>query len=113
MTITNEQLKQYTFLAEMLQDPYFPSDLVAKGQQILVKLCETIESRKPQDLDSLYAITQAATEEFNTLGEEFEEHGSELETAARECIGADFEAIAKAYGFEDADIEELIATREW
>ncbi|MPN01681.1 hypothetical protein SDC9_148892 [bioreactor metagenome] len=36
-----------------------------------------------------------------------------METAARECIAADFEAIAKAYGFEDADVEELIALREW
>ena len=60
----------------------------------------------------LYALTHAATEEFNALAEEFEENDSELETAAREAIAEDFEWIAKAYGF-DADIEELIAPRDW
>ena len=58
----------------------------------------------------LYALTHAATEEFNALAEEFEENDSELETAAREAIAEDFEWIAKAYGV-DADIEELIAPR--
>ena len=33
-------------------------------------------------------------------------------TAARECIASEFYNIATAYGFE-ADIEELIAPREW
>ncbi len=35
-----------------------------------------------------------------------------LETVARECIGRDFDFIAKAYGFE-TDPETIIATREW
>lgn len=112
MGIKNDQLKDYQFLAEMLDDDYFPANLVAKGQQILVRMCERIEADSPTDLDSLYKITQSSTEEFNALGEEFEENGSEIETAARECIGADFAFIAKAYGF-DADIEEMISTREW
>ena len=38
---------------------------------------------------------------------------SELETAARQSIGEEFAFIASAYGFEDADVEELIATRDW
>jgi hypothetical protein len=38
---------------------------------------------------------------------------SEIETAAREAIAHDFDVIAGAYGFADADIEELIATRDW
>jgi hypothetical protein len=45
------------------------------------------------------------------LQQEFEEQGSEIETAARECIAADFEAIAKAYGFEDADVKADRSTR--
>ena len=96
----------------MQEDDYFPPALVEKGRQILVKLCEEIESRSPQILEALYALTHAATDEFNALAEKFEENGSEIETAARENIGADFAYIAKAYGF-DADVEELIATREW
>lgn len=112
MGIKNEQLKDYQFLAEMLQDAYFPANLVEKGQKILVRMCERIEAELPADLDALYKITQSSTEEFNTLGEEFEENGSEIETAARECIGTDFEFIARAYGFVP-DIEALISTREW
>jgi hypothetical protein len=43
----------------------------------------------------------------------FYENDSEIETVARDCIGMDFEFIANAYGFENVDVEELIATRDW
>ena len=52
---------------------------------------------------------------FNTRKQkqnEFFENNSEIETGARECLAMDFEFVAKTYGY-DADIEELIATREW
>ncbi|MEH6419071.1 DUF5713 family protein [Pseudomonas sp. CGJS7] len=112
MPIANEQLKTYAFLREMQNDAYFPPHLVAKGQQILIGLCEAIEDQRPADLDALYRLTHAATDRFNDLAEEFYEHDSEIETAARESIGGDFALIAQAYGFQ-ADIEELIATRDW
>lgn len=112
MSIANAQLQGYDFLADMGRDAYFPPHLVEKGRRILIGLCEAIEAQRPQSLDALYALSHAATEQFNRLGEEFYEHDSEIETAARENIGEDFEAIAKAYGF-DADIEELIAPRDW
>jgi hypothetical protein len=112
MPITNEKLKAYGFLNEMHQDQYFPNLLVEKGQQILVHLCEQIELLKPIGNAELYKLTHAATQEFNELAQEFEEHDSEIETAARDCIGMDFSYIAQAYGF-DADVEELIATRDW
>jgi cytochrome c556 len=108
----NPHILAHPFLHDMQQDAYFPAAQVKKGQDILRRLCEAIEQQAPATLEQLYALTHAATEEFNLLGEEFEENGSELETAARENIGADFEFIAKAYGFE-ADVEELIANREW
>lgn len=112
MSITNKTLRGYAFLAEMYSDDYFPDDLVDKGKAILVRLCEQIESEKPQTLDAFYELTHAATEEFNELAGEFEEQDSEIETAARDAIGTDFAAIAEAYGFE-ADGEELIAPRDW
>ena len=112
MAIANEQLQAHRFLDEMQRDNYFPAHLVQKGQQILVRLCETIEARRPASLDALYALTHAATEEFNALAGELEADDSEIETVARETIGADFRAIAAAYGFQ-ADSEELIATRDW
>jgi hypothetical protein len=112
MNIENRLILDRDFLRDMQEDDYFPAALVEKGRGILFRLCEAIEVQRPDSLDKLYVLTHAGTEEFNLLGEEFEENGSELETAARENIGADFEFIAKSYGF-DADIEELIVTREW
>jgi hypothetical protein len=83
-----------------------------KDNKFCCGCAKKIETDHPNDLAALYAITNASTEEFNALAEEFEEQGSEIETAARDCIGTDFAFIAKAYGF-DADIEELISTRDW
>jgi hypothetical protein len=112
MPITNEKLKNYPFLKGMFEDSYFPISWVEKGEQILVHLCEKIERQSPQTLEALYALTHVATEEFNTLQEDFKENGSEIETAARDCIGMDFSFIEKTYGFK-VDAEELIATRDW
>lgn len=112
MPITNPSVQSRVFLAEMLSDGYFPPHLVKKGQAILLALCEAIEAQRPSTLEQLYALTHAATDRFNELAEEFGEEGSEIETAARDAIGGDFAFIAEAYGF-DADVEELIATRDW
>lgn len=113
MNITHSTMSVYPFLKDMAADAYFPPHLVAQGQAILRRLCLRIESTPPTSLAQLYALTHPATEEFNMLGAAFEDEGSELETAARENIGADFAAIAHAYGFAQADTEELIAPREW
>ena len=88
-------------------------ELVKKGEDILRELCLQIEEQNPVSLPELYELTHAATDKFNELQEEFDEQGSEIETAARDCIATDFEAIAKAYGFDDADTEDLVATRDW
>ena len=111
-TLKNEQVRSHEFLSDMYQDDYFPDFLVDKGKAILIELCLQIESQEPKSLEELYELTYASTDRFNDLSEEFDKNDSELETAARESIAADFEFIAKAYGFE-ADTEELIATRDW
>ncbi|MFF0484519.1 DUF5713 family protein [Streptomyces sp. NPDC004435] len=113
MTITNAKVGEYAFLRELYEDGYFPDHVVDKGREILLRLCERIETDRPADLPALYVLTHAATEEFNALEAEFEAAGSEIETTAREQIGEDFRFVAGAYGFADADHEELIATREW
>ncbi len=112
MAIRNEKLKDCPLLKGMYSDGYFPKFLVDKGKDILIQLCETIEAHQPKDDESLFQLTHAATEEFNVLGEEFEENDSELETNAREVIGENFDFIVKAYGF-NVDIEEVIAPRDW
>jgi len=91
---------------------YFPEFLVDKCKYVLINLCYEIENNTPRNLDELYELTHQATQYINDLEDEFFENDSEIETEAAECIALDFEYIAKSYGFE-ADIEELIATREW
>ncbi|WP_031015085.1 DUF5713 family protein [Streptomyces sp. NRRL F-5727] len=113
MTIANEKVAEHAFLRGLYEDGYFPDHVVDKGREILLRLCERIESERPADLPALYGLTHAATEEFNRLEAEFEAAGSEIETVARDEIGGDFWFVATAYGFADADREELIATREW
>ncbi|MGB6269391.1 MAG: DUF5713 family protein [Olleya sp.] len=110
--LANEKLKDYGFLNCMYSDSYFPEFLVDKCKNILLNMCETIETEKPKNLVELYKITHSATDKLNDLQNEFFENNSEIETGARECLGTNFAYISKAYGF-DADIEELIATREW
>ncbi|MBR8741488.1 DUF5713 family protein [Nocardiopsis sp. MG754419] len=100
-------------LAGMYRDDYYPDHLVDQGRAILLRLCERIETVGPADPDALYVLTHAATEEFNALEEAFVAAGSEIETVARDEIGTAFWSVATAYGFDDADIEELIAPREW
>ncbi|MCG8579325.1 MAG: DUF5713 family protein [Bacteroidales bacterium] len=111
--INNEQMKSYSFLSGMRSDSYFPPFLVDKCEKILVELCITIEHEQPQNLKQLYRLTHNATNRINSLENEFYENDSEIETTARESIAMDFGAISKAYSFDDADIETLIATRSW
>jgi hypothetical protein len=70
-------------------------------------------TKNPKSDDELFTITHPAVELINHLEEEFEENDSELETEAREVMGADFDFIAKTYGFQDVDIEDVIAPRDW
>jgi hypothetical protein len=92
-------------------------DVLAFGTSVgilaFVRLCERIEAEQPGDLPALYVLTEAATEEFNALEAEFEAAGSEIETVAREVIAEGFWFVASAYGFPEADIEKLVATRDW
>ena len=112
MAISNVKLKDYTFLNSLILDPYYPNDLVKKGQDILKKLCDEIEATKPESVVDFYMLTHKATNKFNVLAEEFMDNNSEIETMAREVIGIDFDLIAEAYSY-DTDSEEIIATRDW
>ncbi|MEU1511507.1 DUF5713 family protein [Streptomyces sp. NPDC005811] len=113
MAVTNEQVTGHAFLKALYRDDYYPDPVVDRGRDILLRLCARVEAERPADLDGLYALTHAATEEFNMLQDAFWEAGSEIETVAREEIAEDFWFVARAYGFTDADLEELIATRDW
>ncbi|MEW1914305.1 DUF5713 family protein [Kitasatospora sp. NPDC085895] len=113
MPITNQQVLGHAFLREMFNDSYFPDQVVDQGRTILLQLCERIEAELPSGLENLYALTRAATEEFNLLDMEFMAAGSGIETVAREWICDEFCFVASAYGFTDADAEKLSAGRDW
>jgi hypothetical protein len=113
VSIKNQQILGHAFMREMFDDPYFPDRIVERGRAILLNLCERIEAERPSDLKALYALTQAATEEFNLLDREFMAAGSGIETVAREWICDEFCFVASAYGFTDVDAAELTAGRDW
>ncbi|MFI9723859.1 DUF5713 family protein [Streptomyces sp. NPDC052396] len=113
MPIRNQHIAAYSFLQGLYEDDYYPDHVVDRAKMILLRLCEHIEAHSPADLSTLYTLAQAATEEFNDLEAEFEAAGSEIETVARDEIAKDFWFVACSYGFTNADVEELIATREW
>ncbi|MGW6509937.1 DUF5713 family protein [Streptomyces niveus] len=113
MSITNKQVAAHAFLRALYADDYFPDHLLDKGREILLRLCGRIETERPVDLAALYALTAVATEEFNRLQDEFWAAGSEIETVARDEIAVDFGFVASAYGFGDADLEDLVAARDW
>jgi hypothetical protein len=109
MNISNQQVTAHSFLEALYRDGYYPDRAVDRGKEILLRLCERIEVDRPADLAALYVLTQAATEEFNDL----QDDDFDIETVAREAIAENFWFVADAYGFADADVEELIATRDW
>ncbi|OQQ16472.1 hypothetical protein B0675_04285 [Streptomyces sp. M41(2017)] len=113
MAVTNGQVGEHAFLRGMYADGYYPDHVVDRGRVILLGLCERIEAERPADLTALYVLTHAATEEFNALQDAFWEADSDIETVAREEIAEDFWFVASAYGFGAADVEELIAPRDW
>lgn len=113
MAVTNQTIVNHGFLKGMYSDSYFPDPVVDLGVAVLLRLCERVEAERPADLAALYALTAVATEEFNALEEDFAAAGSEIETVAREVIAEDFLFVATAYGFADADMEELVAWRDW
>ncbi|MEV0479308.1 DUF5713 family protein [Streptomyces sp. NPDC050508] len=113
MPVSNQQITEHAFLRALYRDDYYPDDVVDLGKAILLRLCERIETEHPADLPALYALTEVATEEFNALQDDFEAADSDIETVAREEIAEDFWFVAKTYGFADADVEELIAVRDW
>ncbi|MEU3275906.1 DUF5713 family protein [Streptomyces antibioticus] len=113
MAVTNEQVTGHPFLKALYRDDYYPDRVVDRGRDILLRLCERVETEWPADVDALYVLTHAATEEFNTLQDAFWEAGSDIETVAGEAMAEEFWFVAGAYGFPGADIEELIAPRDW
>ncbi len=107
------ELDHLKLLADMYASTYFPDHLVDRVKATLLGVAKSAQDGNIESLEQLYVLTHAATEEINELQNAFYEAGSEIETGARESIGQSFVELANALGFPDADIEELIAPRDW
>lgn len=113
MNAGNLKIDRTRLLEGMYRDGYFPNAVVDKVRDVILEACREIEDEKPATKEEVYVITCRATEKINDLQDEFEENESEIETVARDDIATTLEYVAKTYGFPDADLEELVATRDW
>ncbi|OAM29186.1 MULTISPECIES: DUF5713 family protein [Eikenella] len=108
-SLQNPELANYTFLQDLYNDNTFPFEFTQRGEEILANTCRQIEANPPSDVESLYLITQAATERFNNLRDEFDIEGGDT---LRDALANDLAYIAQCYGIYDTDTERLTATQD-
>ena len=77
----------YKLLDEMYQDNYYPAFLVDKVKDELQKVIDLLENGET-DTEVVQETLDEAVCGINDLQEVFDEHDSEIETVARECIAA-------------------------
>ena len=88
----------YKLLEEMYQDNYYPTFLVDKVKDELQKVIALLESGET-DTEVVQETLDEAVCGINDLQEEFDEHDSEIETVARECIAATVAYILSGLAF--------------
>ena len=101
----------YKLLDEMYQDDYYPTFLVDKVKDELQKVIDLLESGET-NTDAVQEMLDEAVCGINDLQEEFDEHDSELETVARECIAENVAYILEWFNIP-IDTEEAIRERDW
>jgi len=101
----------FVFLPEMYEDDYFPNKQVDKVKGAIQKVAAFLE-KGPADPEKVQQKLDKMTLAINELQEDFEDHDSELETAARESIAETVERML-AHFHVDIDIEEALREREW
>ena len=101
----------YKLLDEMYQDEYYPNFLVDKVKDELQKVIDLLESGVT-DTEVVQETLDEAVCGINDLQEEFDKNDSEIETVARECIGATVAYILELFDIP-IDTEEAIRERDW
>ncbi|EOS47914.1 MAG: hypothetical protein HFH43_02365 [Lachnospiraceae bacterium] len=101
----------YKLLEDMYEDGYFPDFLVDKLRDLIENVITFLETGE-QDLQKIQEKFDEMTLAANDLEEEFEENGSELETAARESIGATVAYILQWFEI-NIGVEDAIRERDW
>ncbi len=101
----------YKLLDEMYNDDYYPTFLVDKVKDEIQKVIDLLESGE-KDIEAVQEKLDEAVCGINDLQEEFDEHDSEIETVARDCIGVTVAYILEWFDIP-IDIEEAIRERDW
>ena len=101
----------YWLLKDMYRDGYFPDFLVDRVKALVQDVIGFLETGE-RDLEKIQSKFDEMTLAINDLQEEFEDNGSEIETAARDSIG---ETVAYILEWFDVDInvEDAIGERDW
>jgi Family of unknown function (DUF5713) len=101
----------FEYLPDMYQDGYFPNFLVDKIKAEIVNVVAFIEEGG-HSIELIQESLDQMTIAINGFQDEFMEHGSEIETGAREAIGDTIEKILNFFEL-DIDVEEAIRERDW
>ena len=101
----------YELLADMYGDSYYPTFLVDKIKLQLQEVIKVLEQGET-DVNTIQNQLDQAVLAINALQEEFDENNSELETVARDSIGASVCYILQWFNIP-IDIEEAIRERDW
>lgn len=101
----------YEFLADMYEDTYFPKKLTDKVKNHIKQAVAVLEQGQ-KDLAKVQKIFDKMTLAINKLMPEFEAAGSELETAARDCIATDVMYILDWFELE-LDVEDALRERDF
>lgn len=103
--------KEYVLLKDMINDEYYPKNLVEKIKEKIKKLISFLEE-KERGISEVQTKLDSLVRYINNLAEKFDEEDSEIETVARDSIGETIEYILKYFNV-DIDIEEAIRERDW
>lgn len=101
----------YTLLADMYNDEYYPKFLVDKIKDEILKVISYLEERERSN-EEIQQKFDEMTIAINDLQEEFDENDSEIETVARESIGDAVFHILNYFNI-DIDCETAIGERDW
>lgn len=101
----------FSFLTEMYADRYYPDFLVDKLRDLLKEIVCFIEEGG-HTIQEIQVILDCVIQKVNELQDEFEDHGSEIETVAGDSIGTTVAKILNYFG-ADIDIETAVRMREW
>lgn len=101
----------FQLLEGMYRDGYFPDFLVDKVKSEIQKVINLLESGET-DTEVIQKKLDEAVCAINDLQEEFVENDSEIETAARDCIGETVGYILEWFEIP-IDREEALRERDW